>query len=107
MIKKQKMKTKKNYLGKTRVSLLFLFLISLTLTSCADIGIADSLCLVGHKYGFWGGFWHGLITPFSFIGSLFNDEITIYAVNNNGGWYDFGFLLSVGGLGFIGKSSRK
>jgi hypothetical protein len=45
-----------------------------------------------------------MITPISFIGSLFFDDITIYAVNNNGGWYNFGFLLSVGGL--FGGSSR-
>jgi hypothetical protein len=29
----------------------------------------------------------------------------MYAVNNNGGWYDFGFILGVGGLTF--GSSRK
>lgn len=93
--------------GKVRVSLLFLFLLMLTLTSCADVGVNDTTCLLGHQYGFWGGLWHGLITPFSFIGSLFWDDVTVYAVNNNGGWYNFGFLLGVGGLGFSGGSSRK
>ena len=51
-----------------------------------------------HIYGFWGGTWHGMISGFSFIGSLFDDSIRVYAVNNNGHWYDFGF---VGGLFFI------
>lgn len=30
-------------------------------------------------YGFWGGFWHGIIAFFSFIGSLFSNDIAIYA----------------------------
>jgi hypothetical protein len=28
----------------------------------------------------------------SFIGSIIWDDVAIYAVNNNGGWYDFGFI---------------
>jgi hypothetical protein len=44
----------------------------------------------------------------SFIGSLINPEkYVVYAVNNNGGWYNFGFLLGVGGaLGSGGVSFR-
>jgi hypothetical protein len=33
-----------------------------------------------------------MIMTFSFIGSLFSDDIAIYAVNNNGAWYNFGFI---------------
>ncbi|MBD3419248.1 MAG: hypothetical protein GF398_03930 [Chitinivibrionales bacterium] len=44
--------------------------------------------------GFWLGIWHGMIAPFAFIIGLFND-IRIYAFPNNGGWYDFGFLLGI------------
>lgn len=73
----------------------------LSLSSCASTETVDA-CLQGHTYGFWGGFWHGLITPLSFIGSLIWDDVSVYAVNNNGGWYDFGFLFGVGGLGFGG-----
>ncbi len=47
--------------------------------------------------GFWAGFWHGLISPITFIISLFNPDVRIYEVNNNGGWYDFGFLLGISG----------
>lgn len=37
--------------------------------------------------------------------SLMNIED--YAVNNNGGWYDFGFILGIGCLTFgSGKTSR-
>lgn len=48
--------------------------------------------------GFWLGLWHGMIVFFSFIGSLFSDNIGMYEVANNGGWYDFGFLLGIGGV---------
>lgn len=71
------------------------------LSACADVTVIDE-CTTDDPYGFWGGLWHGLITLFSFIGSLFSDDIAVYAVNNNGGWYDFGFLLGVGGFSFGG-----
>jgi hypothetical protein len=80
-------------------------IVLLSLSSCADVGINQTGCLTGHVYGFWGGLWHGIIAPFSFFGSLIWDDISMYAVNNNGGWYDFGFVLGVGGLGF--SSNRK
>jgi hypothetical protein len=28
--------------------------------------------------------------------SVFFEDIAMYAVNNTGGWYDFGFVLGVG-----------
>ncbi|MFI7115353.1 hypothetical protein [Amycolatopsis sp. NPDC049868] len=43
--------------------------------------------------GFWLGVWHGIICPVTFVISLFNDNVGMYEVRNNGGWYDFGFLL--------------
>lgn len=68
-------------------------------TGCADVShIQSCLSATEHTYGFWGGVWHGMICQFSFIGSLFSDDIAVYAVNNNGGWYNFGF---VGGLWFL------
>jgi hypothetical protein len=48
-----------------------------------------------------------MIAPFSFIGSLIWDDVAVYAINNNGGWYDFGFLLGVGGLGFGSSKTTK
>jgi hypothetical protein len=65
----------------------------LLLTSCADVShVQECLQPTEHTYGFWGGTWHGMIMGFSFIGSLFSDDIAIYAVNNNGAWYDFGYI---------------
>lgn len=63
------------------------------LNSCVSVShVQPCLSPTEHVYGFWGGTWHGLIMFFSFIGSLFNDDIAVYAVNNNGHWYDFGFV---------------
>jgi hypothetical protein len=46
--------------------------------------------------GFWAGLWHGIIAPITFIVSLFADGVRIYETNNNGRWYDFGFILGIG-----------
>lgn len=74
-------------------------LVIMSCAGCADVShVHQCLPATEHTYGFWGGVWHGMIAQFAFIGSLFSDDIAVYAVNNNGGWYDFGF---VGGLGVM------
>jgi hypothetical protein len=72
------------------------------LSGCARSESVEQ-CLTGHKYGFFGGLWHGFIAPFDFIGMLFDKDITMYAQNNNGGLYALGFLLGSGGWGFFGS----
>jgi hypothetical protein len=59
--------------------------------------------------GFWLGLWQGFIAPITFFISLFTDNVNIYEVNNNGNWYDFGFVLGAGILfgGGIGGSRRR
>ncbi len=62
--------------------------------------------------GFWSGLWHGIIVPVTFVISLFNDRVSIYEVNNRGGWYDFGFVLGVitifgGGGGGAGRTRKR
>jgi hypothetical protein len=88
----------------TQRSFLLIALLSLIIiiTGCAQ-NEAVKQCLTGHTYGFFGGLWHGFIAPFDFIGMLFNDKITMYAQNNNGGLYALGFLLGSGGWGFFGS----
>ena len=71
----------------------------LILTGCAD-SMTFEQAGNAEPVGFWYGLWHGLIIIFAWIGSLFSDDIAIYAIYNNGGWYDFGFILGVGGFGF-------
>jgi hypothetical protein len=48
-----------------------------------------------HLAGFWSGLWQGLISPITFIISLFSHNVNIYEVHNNGGWYNFGFLFGM------------
>lgn len=93
---------------KNLLSIIVLVLFALTvLSSCADVQNIEA-CKTGHTYGFFGGLWHGMIAPVSFVISLFSDEVAVWAVNNNGGWYSFGFLLGVGSLGLGGgKASRR
>ena len=45
--------------------------------------------------GFFNGLWHGIIAPFSFIVSLFTSKVNVYEVINNGGWYNFGFIIGL------------
>jgi len=47
--------------------------------------------------GFWAGLWHGLISPITFLVSLFNPGVRIYETNNRGRLYDFGFIIGVSG----------
>jgi hypothetical protein len=47
--------------------------------------------------GFWAGFWHGLISPITFLVSLLSPNVRIYETNNRGRWYDFGFIIGVSG----------
>jgi hypothetical protein len=56
--------------------------------------------------GFWGGRWHGLIAPITFIIGLFTLDVRLYEANNNGRWYDFGFFLGVSGSLGGGASSQ-
>src|SRR5262245_39795062 len=56
---------------------------------------------------FWYGLLHGLFVLPTFVCSLFVDGITIYQAPNNGGWYNFGFLLGVGLLLGSGTSSSR
>ena len=92
----------KTIISQKKLSLLLLITFLIIFTGCAQNEIVTD-CLTGYTYGFLGGLWHGFIAPFDFIGMLFNDDITMYAQNNNGGLYALGFLLGSGGWGFFGS----
>ena len=57
--------------------------------------------------GFLLGVWHGFIFPVTFVVSLFTDDISIYAVPNNGSWYDAGYFVGIVFLGVGARSSRR
>lgn len=87
------------------VNLFFIGAATLVLSGCADVTPIEA-CTIAKPYGFWHGLWHGIIAPISFIGSLFDKDIAMYGINNNGGWYDFGFVIGAGIL-FGGSRGRR
>jgi hypothetical protein len=56
--------------------------------------------------GFLLGLWHGFIFPVAWVISLFADKVAVYAVPNNGGWYDFGYFLGITVFGVGARKSR-
>ena len=56
--------------------------------------------------GFLFGLWHGFIFPVAWVVSLFTDKVGIYAVPNNGGWYDFGYFLGIVVFGVGARTSQ-
>jgi hypothetical protein len=86
--------------------LLVLSAFALLLFSCT--ATHPPLPPLGEMPGFWLGMWHGFISPITFFVSLFIDTVEIYAFPNRGGWYDFGFMLGIGGFsGGIFAGSKK
>lgn len=84
----------------------------LTLLACIVVsGCADNVTFIEatkmHPVGFWYGLWHGMIAPISWLFSLFSDNISMYAIYNNGGWYNLGFLFGIGTWGVSPSVSVK
>lgn len=84
--------------------LLFVGLVILTSScanTCGQMDYYTNTFIEPKTYGFFGGFFHGIFMPFSFVGSLISPCIEMYASNHVKGWYDFGYLcgviLSIGG----------
>lgn len=94
-----------------KIYLPLVFILTIVVLSCAPgpNQLANSPGSIGEVAGFWLGLWHGFISLFSFIVSLFSDNVSIYEVHNNGNWYNLGFILGImcffGGGG--GGASRK
>ena len=100
----------------TKKHLFFAFitiLVMLLLAGCAagTNPTVDVLDVDGKSAGFWSGLWHGIISPVTFIISLFSDNVNVYEVYNSGNWYDFGFMLGVsiifgGGASGVKRKSK-
>lgn len=76
---------------------ILIFMLLIMITGCADqVSFEEAKNI--DSVGFWYGLWHGMIASISWLFSLFSDNIAVYAIYNNGGWYDFGFLIGVGGF---------
>jgi hypothetical protein len=74
------------------------------LSACAATQSDAALATAATTPGFWLGVWHGFIFPVAFLVGLFVPDVAVYAVPNNGGWYDFGFFV---GIVFLGVGARK
>ena len=74
----------------------------LTLGGCAATQASGAVA--ASAPGFWLGLWHGFIFPVAWFVSLFARNISIYAVPNDGGWYNFGYFL---GIVVFGVGARK
>jgi hypothetical protein len=70
----------------------------LLLASCAPgpNDVEKTPNVQGKIAGFWLGLWQGLISPITFIISIFSKNVRIYEVHNNGFWYNFGFVIGAG-----------
>jgi hypothetical protein len=79
-------------------------LLGAMLTACAATQAPDAVAHDAGTPGFLLGLWHGFIFPVAWIVSLFVDKVAVYAVPNNGGWYDFGYFL---GIVVFGVGARK
>ena len=66
---------------------------ALALTACAATQQADAIAPTAP--GFLLGLWHGFIFPVAWVVSLLVPKVAVYAVPNNGGWYDFGYFLGI------------
>jgi len=61
--------------------------------------------------GFFYGIWHGWIAPVSLIMSIFNNQYSIYEINNTGLLYDLGYYIAIisgfGGISLARTKSRR
>lgn len=83
-------------------------LLAVVLAACTATQVPDATA--GAAPGFWLGLWQGFIAPVAFVISLFTDAVRVYAVPNLGRWYDFGFMLGIGGFSgglFAGSRRRR
>jgi hypothetical protein len=74
----------------------------LVLAACAATQAPDAVAPTAP--GFWLGLWHGFIFPVAWAVSLVVPKVAVYAVPNDGGWYDFGYFL---GIVVFGVGARK
>jgi hypothetical protein len=83
---------------KTILTTAIFIAIILIVTSClpGENPVQDVPSDYGSTAGFLKGLWHGIIAPVTFVISLFTENINMYEVHNNGGWYDFGFVIGAG-----------
>jgi hypothetical protein len=86
--------------------LLFSLFALLVVSGCSNYEDVSG-CLDGKTYGFWNGLWHGIIAPIDLVAMIWREDVSVFAPNNNGFWYSFGFVLGSGGWGFLGGKGAR
>jgi hypothetical protein len=76
--------------------------LALVLCSCAA---GDPQFTPERPAGFWLGLWHGMISWITLVVGIFDQSVEVYERNNNGGWYDFGFLFGATSIWGGGSSA--
>jgi len=87
------------------IAIMFMF------ASCSgDIKLANE-CAANYVNTFWDGLIHGVLAiPVCIINVFSDTKHAIYATNNNGDWYNIGFILGITSLASSGgrcSSSKK
>lgn len=80
---------------KDRTALTVALLCLVVLSACSVAG--NPVYTAEAPAGFWHGLWHGMISWIALIVRAFGGDWQVYEVANNGGWYDWGFLMGAGG----------
>ncbi len=92
---------------KTVLLCLMVVIICLCFTGCLP---GDGTNSATHAAGIFSGIWHGWIAPFSLVYSIFNKNIGIYEIYNNGFLYNLGYYAAIisgfGGLALIRKKRK-
>ena len=89
----------------SKARILVLVTVALALAACVAKQSTNAVSPTAP--GFLEGVWHGFIFPIAWIISLFTDKIAVYAVPNNGAWYNFGYFVGICFLGVGARSSKK
>lgn len=82
-------------------------LVAAALGLSACVATQSSNAVLPSAPGFFEGLWHGFIFPVAFVFSLFMDNVSVYAVPNNGGWYDAGYFLGIVVFGVGANGARR
>lgn len=84
---------------------LFILLCAVVLSGCVP---GDGTNSSEKEAGLFSGIWHGWIAPFSLVYSLFNPDVNIYEIHNNGFLYNLGYYMAIiSGFGGIALSRKK
>jgi hypothetical protein len=86
------------------IGLFLLAVLIIIIGGCINIGFPRDAGVPNVPLGFITGFFHGWIIFISFLYSvIFDNTVSIYARQATSAWYDFGYIIGVGGIaGYFG-----